>query len=683
MTDFTFQWPAMLLLLPASGLLVWVLRYAQSNREKTVQAMGGSLSPNRRIRNGLFLTSWILLVLAIARPGYDPIRESFSRSERDVVFALDVSQSMLAEDAQPNRLEVAKQGIRDALTSLNGERVGLIAFAGSATIFCPLTEDYDFVNYMLDQIHPRAVDFGGTALQSAVEKAVDQVFMDNREGLQDLVVITDGGDHSSQMDRITELLDEHGVDSLIVGIGNPNQGATIPIIDDKGLKRLMKNEEGLIYTRLEDSSLSSFASKSNRVTYYPVTTAPFHLGNIYLDQTKDKPRKLFEQDQGTLTYQEANAFFLVPALLFLLVAHRWKLSKVPTTPMVAIAIAVFFSPRTEAASDIFTNEFQLAVELYEAKNYGDAAESFATLEADANQVNANAEDLAVVQFNRGLCLNALAEEAMSANPWEALRIARQSQSAYLSAKRYSPSFERAGRRLDTIAQLVEHIQKAIRDREAAEALIQEELEEILNELESLRDDQEALKTVTEKTQQDATQALGNELAQQQSALKARAQAIGSRLETLDQTLFSKEGVPPEYLINIRQAVSLIGLVVSMQNDSEKSLPQTSEWSLALTAQSEAITRITEIIELFMSDSNAPSDGEGDPMSDEYDYMDDAEQSATSSDMSAGDFAAQSEMQTLPIPNYSAEDILLEEQGSQQFRQQKRAGASAANVEKDY
>ena len=131
----------------------------------------------------------------MARPGYSPERLSISRTGRDVVFALDVSQSMLTEDVAPSRLEVAKQAVRDALNTFSNERVGLVVYAGSATIMCPLTYDYDFVRYMLEQTHTRSADFGGTTLQSAVEKVVDQVLMADRAGVQDLVVMTDGGDH--------------------------------------------------------------------------------------------------------------------------------------------------------------------------------------------------------------------------------------------------------------------------------------------------------------------------------------------------------------------------------------------------------------------------------------------------------------------------------------------------------
>lgn len=167
--------------------------------------MGGGLSTHRRLRDYLRLAAFTLLVLALARPGYAPKKHSVSRTGRDVVFALDVSQSILAEDVAPSRLEVSKQAVRDALKTFSNERVGLVVYAGSATILCPLTYDYDFVRYMLEQAHTRSADFGGTTVQSAVEKVVDQVFMPDRGGVQDLVILTDGRDHGSQMPRAARL----------------------------------------------------------------------------------------------------------------------------------------------------------------------------------------------------------------------------------------------------------------------------------------------------------------------------------------------------------------------------------------------------------------------------------------------------------------------------------------------
>ena len=196
MSDFTFQWPFALALLLLILPLAALLGYARKQRLAVIQAFGGTLPTHRRLRDILRVVAFACLVCALARPGYAPQIESTSRTGRDVVFALDVSRSMLAQDVPPSRLEVAKQGIREALDQFSNQRVGLIVYGGSASILCPLTSDYAFARYMLDQAHPRSVDFGGTTLQAAIEKAVDQVFIDGRENVQDLIILTDGEDGS-------------------------------------------------------------------------------------------------------------------------------------------------------------------------------------------------------------------------------------------------------------------------------------------------------------------------------------------------------------------------------------------------------------------------------------------------------------------------------------------------------
>ena len=327
MSGFVFQWlwvlPLLLLALP----LWWLLAYARGAlaTSELLNATGGGLSTHRRLRDTLRIAAFVLLVLAMARPGYSPERLSISRTGRDVVFALDVSQSMLTEDVAPSRLEVAKQAVRDALNTFSNERVGLLVYAGSATIMCPLTYDYDFVRYMLEQTHTRSADFGGTTLQSAVEKVVDQVLMADRAGVQDLVVMTDGGDHGSRMDEVSELLQEHGVDLLLLGIGNPNQGSPIPIEDADGVRTLMRSKDGIIYTQLDDASLRALAAQSANTEYVSVGDRVFDLGQVYLDYVAGSRRCLLRWRRVTASssIRKAALFFVMPALLLLLLSECW------------------------------------------------------------------------------------------------------------------------------------------------------------------------------------------------------------------------------------------------------------------------------------------------------------------------------------------------------------------------
>ena len=135
MSAFIFQWTWVLPLLFFALPLWWLLAYASRRRAELIRVMGGGLNTHRKLRDTLRITAFVLLVLALARPGYAPEKLSISRTGRDVVFAIDVSQSMLAEDVMPSRLAVAKQAVRDALNVFSNERVSLVVYAGSPRFY--------------------------------------------------------------------------------------------------------------------------------------------------------------------------------------------------------------------------------------------------------------------------------------------------------------------------------------------------------------------------------------------------------------------------------------------------------------------------------------------------------------------------------------------------------------------
>ncbi|MCP4710003.1 MAG: VWA domain-containing protein, partial [Planctomycetes bacterium] len=131
-----------------------------------------SVSVKRQIlKAGLLLTAGGAIVVALTQPGWNPRPEKIQRKGRNIVILMDVSNSMLAEDLYPNRLEHAKLAVRDLLDVLNGDRVGIIAFAGTCAVKCPLTQDYGFVRMALSDIGPGSIERGGTNIGDAIRKA--------------------------------------------------------------------------------------------------------------------------------------------------------------------------------------------------------------------------------------------------------------------------------------------------------------------------------------------------------------------------------------------------------------------------------------------------------------------------------------------------------------------------------
>jgi len=220
-----------------------------------------------------------LIIVALARPQWDARTRTIERTGRDVVFVLDVSRSMLAEDLRPNRIERAKVWIRDAVSAADGDRVGLVAFAGGSVIKSPLTLDYGFFGLALDRLDTHAVARGGTLIGDAIRTALNEVF-DRTEGRhRDIVLITDGEDQGSYPVEAARQAKELGVRIIALGIGSEHRGTRIPITDDSGERRFLEYRGEPVRSRLDREGLRRIALASDRGVYLHVGT-----GNIELDQ---------------------------------------------------------------------------------------------------------------------------------------------------------------------------------------------------------------------------------------------------------------------------------------------------------------------------------------------------------------------------------------------------------------
>ena len=707
MSGFVFQWTWVLSLLLLALPLWWLIAYARGKRAELIQAMGGGMSTQRQLRDTLRIAAFVLLILALARPGYAPEKLSISRTGRDVVFAIDVSQSMLAKDVAPSRLEVAKQAVRDALATFSNERVSLVVYAGSATIMCPLTYDYDFVRYMLEQTHTRSADFGGTTLQSAVEKVVDQVFMADRAGVQDLVVMTDGGDHGSQMAKVTELLKESGVDLLLLGIGNPNEGSPIPIKDAEGVRTLLRDQDAIVYTKLDDSTLRDLAAQSTDAEYVPVGDQVFDLGQIYVEYLTGRDVSASVEGDGIVVYQEGALFFVIPALLLLLLSECWGAKGLQLGQAFVVVVCLGGLQEAEAATKQLTAQFAEATKLYEEGAFTEAEALFTEVAYYGDEASMTPSDLAAVQLNRGLCLLELSRAESEASAELGLSYAQQAQLAFLAAKRYTPQMERSGLRLESTSTWVAELQVRIAEEAEAQDEMQAQMEQLVELLQALLEAQQGLrKEVTESdvdrrhpkrakntpppppivAPADAA-AKAPIFVKSEGELKAEAERIHIGMQKMDTEMTppTPEGVPPMESL-LADPLKLMAKVPVAMERAAGLLGAWNSWPAGRAEQQVAEQLIEEILSLLGNNSSDESEGdEWDEMEDyeDFEYSDEMDESMMSSMPMEGDFAAGGEMQALPVPNYSAEDILVEEQGSLQFRQQQRAKANAGKVEKDY
>jgi Ca-activated chloride channel family protein len=308
-------------------LLGGIYFYAATKRRRALEqfAEAGLLpqinttvsSGRRRWKAALLLAGFACAVVALARPAWNPVAREVRRSGRDVVFLLDVSKSMLAEDLAPNRLERAKLAIIDTIERLQGDRVALVAFAGTAVIKCPLTLDYGFFHLALTDISPGSVSRGGTLIGDAIRKAIDEVFDEGQKEFRDLILITDGEDHESFPVEAAKMLGEQSVRLIAIGLGDENQGRRIPITSG-GRKTFLQYNGQEIWSKLDGATLREMVNATPGGRYLNVATGAIDLGDVYVKLIASAEKT----DLGAMQierYEEKFQVFLGLAFLLLCV----------------------------------------------------------------------------------------------------------------------------------------------------------------------------------------------------------------------------------------------------------------------------------------------------------------------------------------------------------------------------
>jgi Ca-activated chloride channel family protein len=263
----------------------------------------------------LFLVSLIFIIIALARPCWGLKSHVVKRLGRDVVFILDVSRSMLAEDIAPNRLERAKLAIKDCIEQMEGDRVGLVAFAGSAVVKCPLTLDYGFFRMLLDDITPDTIERGGSMIGDAIRKAVDECFDNLARKHKDIILITDGEDHDSFPVEAAKEAGARGIRIIAVGLGSEDEGARIPVIED-GKKFFLKYQNKEVWTKLNAQLLRQIASATPNGVYLNVGTGNIDLGQVYKQLIATSEKKELSSELYR-RYEEKFQIFLGIAIVLL------------------------------------------------------------------------------------------------------------------------------------------------------------------------------------------------------------------------------------------------------------------------------------------------------------------------------------------------------------------------------
>jgi len=322
MHEFVFQNPSALmwLLLVPVLLLVFYATHRWRHRLALFDSKQGSQQKWGPIFS---LLSVVFAILALARPGFDPVpREVFS-SGRDVVFLLDVSKSMLAEDILPSRLERAKMAIMSTLDTLNvSDRVALVLFSGSATVISPLTNDFSFFRKSVMEASRHSVALGGTKLSAALIKSSEKVFTEDSKGVLDVVVLTDGEDQDSDLDLAVKVLNKNESQLILVGFGDRLVGSRIKQKDGT----FLVEDDREVWTKMKSGVLEALAEKCTDGLFLDVGTKSINLGDVYQQIVKHKSNKKASKGKQ-LRYRELYQYFLFVSIVLLVCAGGYSSRK--------------------------------------------------------------------------------------------------------------------------------------------------------------------------------------------------------------------------------------------------------------------------------------------------------------------------------------------------------------------
>ncbi|MCK5256895.1 MAG: VWA domain-containing protein [Deltaproteobacteria bacterium] len=296
--------------------------YAFRKRDKMLalfcgKELVGELVPDfkkgrRLIKALLILMGIILGIFALTRPQWGFHWEEIKRVGVDVMVAIDVSESMLAEDVKPNRLERAKREVIDLIEMLEGDRIGLIAFAGTSFVQCPLTLDYGACKMFLDYIDTDLIPVPGTAVAEVIRTSLKSFNKRERKS-KALIIITDGEDHEGEPIDAAKEAKKEGIKIFTIGVGREG-GAPIPLKDGSG--GFKKDRKGdMVITHLDEITLQKIALETGG-SYVRSVTGDMDLDKIYQEGIKQHVEQKQLKSTRKRRWEERFQWFIFFALLF-------------------------------------------------------------------------------------------------------------------------------------------------------------------------------------------------------------------------------------------------------------------------------------------------------------------------------------------------------------------------------
>lgn len=345
---------ALYLILPLTA--VWLMLALMSDRRRSLarEAFAARTMWSRIFPPVSSTRFWVKLILrevaivsglvALAGPQFGIQYEQVIPRGSDLYVMIDVSRSMLADDVPPTRLGRAKADVSSLINRLEGERIGLIAFAGQAVVKCPLTVDYDSFRRALDELDTDSAPRGGTAIGDAIRKALE-VFHAKADRDQAILLITDGDDQQSYPLEAAAIAAERHVTIFAIGLGDSERGARIPRKGND--KSFTEYNDQQVWTKLDSSLLEQIALKTSGV-YVPAGTRAYDLGELYTQHLHGRAgddATAQQRIRRTERYQLFLALSLVALLIDLCIAPYAK-----SAPLSSIDSTITREPHSRRSS---------------------------------------------------------------------------------------------------------------------------------------------------------------------------------------------------------------------------------------------------------------------------------------------------------------------------------------------
>jgi Ca-activated chloride channel homolog len=339
--------------------------------------LSATVNRSRRVlKFGLQMLGLACAIVSLAHPQWGYIYEDVKRKGLDLLFAVDTSRSMLSNDVQPNRLERVKLAAQDLINQLQGDRVGLVAFAGRAFLQAPLTIDYEAAVESINDLDTKTIPEGGTNISDAINLAA-QTFGKSAAGNRALIIFTDGEELSGDAVKAAKTVADGGVKIFTVGVGTP-QGSLIPVTNEDGGTAFVKDSAGqVVKSKLDEKRLQEIAQATGGL-YLHLSDGPRTMSQLYnqglakmkaaeIDaRLSRRPIERYELPLGAAIIALAMSIFIRERKTVRARARsaRWTKIAVPTTAVLLIFVRSAFG----AAST--------GLNFYQSGKYNDAYKSF-------------------------------------------------------------------------------------------------------------------------------------------------------------------------------------------------------------------------------------------------------------------------------------------------------------------